>query len=79
MDRTIKKRTITLGTRKTSVSLEDPFYQAARDIAADQDLLPSDLFDRIDGSRGDHNLSSAIRVYVLDYYSRRCPEVSGKG
>ncbi|MEX0286568.1 MAG: ribbon-helix-helix domain-containing protein [Paracoccaceae bacterium] len=61
-----RKRSLTLRGHRTSVSLEDEFWQAFRDIAQDQNRAINDLAAEIDESRGmDSGLASAIRLYVL--------------
>ena len=64
----IAKRSVVLGGHKTSVSLESEFWQALRDIADRQSVNVSKLVQKIDGNRGDGNLSSAVRVFVLDHF-----------
>jgi predicted DNA-binding ribbon-helix-helix protein len=64
----IAKRSVVLGGHKTSVSLESEFWQALRDIADRQSVNVSKLVQKIDGARGDGNLSSAVRVFVLDHF-----------
>lgn len=63
----IGKRSMKISGHRTSISLEDPFWQALRDIALDRNISLSALVAEIDGAR-DGNLSSAIRVYVLNHY-----------
>jgi predicted DNA-binding ribbon-helix-helix protein len=64
-----RKRSLTLRGHQTSVSLEDAFWIAFRDIAAAQDKPVNALAAEIDAARGlDCGLASAIRVYVLDHY-----------
>jgi predicted DNA-binding ribbon-helix-helix protein len=60
-----KKRTITIAGHKTCVSLEDAFWNALREIAANKNVSRSDLVSKIDKCG---NLSSAIRLFVLDHY-----------
>ena len=63
------KRSLTLRGHRTSVSLEDEFWQAFRDIAALKDKPINVLSAEIDAARGvDMGLASAIRVYVLNHY-----------
>src|SRR6185312_4181705 len=50
------------------VSLEDAFWQGLKEIAAVQDMTLSEMVASIDGGRKGGNLSSAIRLFVLDYY-----------
>lgn len=66
------KRSVTLHGHRTSVSLEDAFWQAFRDIAAEQGKPLNRLAAEIDAARGmDAGLASAIRVYVLRHYRGR--------
>ncbi len=58
-----------LAGHKTSVSLEPEFWEALRAIARARERTINDLVSDIDGERSG-NLSSAIRLYVLDYYRR---------
>ena len=66
----VLKRSINIGGHKTSVSLEDGFWRALREIAVIQNLRVSELVSRIAKNRQNKNLSSAIRVFVLDHYRR---------
>ncbi len=60
------KRSLTLSGHRTSVSLEETFWQAFRDIAARRGIPLNTLAAEIDASRSaDAGLASAIRVYVL--------------
>jgi predicted DNA-binding ribbon-helix-helix protein len=65
------KRSITIAGRKTSVTLEDAFWKALKEIAATRKIKPADLIARIDKERQYSNLSSAIRLFILDYYQRK--------
>lgn len=66
------KRSLTLHGHRTSVSLEDPFWRAFRDIAAERDLPLNVLAAEIDETRGvESGLASAIRVYVLEYTQKK--------
>ncbi len=63
------KRSLTLNGHRTSVSLEEPFWTAFRDIAADRGQPLNALAAEIDAARrSDEGLASAIRVFVLAYY-----------
>jgi predicted DNA-binding ribbon-helix-helix protein len=64
----VVKRSLSVRGRKTSVSLEDPFWRALKEIAAERHMTVSDLAAMIDAERRDSNLSSAIRMFVLDFY-----------
>ena len=59
-----------LGTRKTSVSVEAPFCEALKEIATAQNLSRNKLITRINQERQHANLSSEIRLLVLDHYLR---------
>ncbi len=64
----VVKRSIVIAGHKTSVSLEDAFWKGLKEIAGLRDLTLSDLVSTIDSERRHGNLSSAIRLFVLDYY-----------
>jgi predicted DNA-binding ribbon-helix-helix protein len=64
----VVKRSIVVAGHKTSVSLEEAFWQGLKDIAADRRMTLSDLVGAIDSERQHGNLSSAIRLFVLEYY-----------
>ena len=63
----VVKRSIVIAGHKTSVSLEDAFWTGLKEIAAGRDITLSDLVATIDTERRHGNLSSAIRLYVLDF------------
>jgi predicted DNA-binding ribbon-helix-helix protein len=64
-----QKRSLTLKGHRTSVSLEDAFWDAFRDIARDKGRAINDLAAEIDEIRGtDCGLASAIRLFVLEQY-----------
>ena len=65
------KRSLTLKGHRTSVSLEDPFWQAFRKIADERGQTLNALAAEIDARRGDVGLASAIRLFVLDDLQRR--------
>jgi predicted DNA-binding ribbon-helix-helix protein len=62
------KRSIVIAGHKTSVSLEDAFWKGLKEIADDRGVTLSDLVSSIDTERHEGNLSSAIRLFVLDHY-----------
>ncbi len=70
----VVKRSIVIAGHKTSVSLEDGFWQGLKEIAGGRDMTLSDLVGAIDSERRQGNLSSAIRLFVLDFYRHRLPE-----
>lgn len=67
----VVKRSVIVSGQKTSVSLEDAFWTSLKDIASKQGLSLSRLLAVIDAQRHTDNLSSAIRLYVLDYFRTR--------
>ncbi|TMJ85513.1 MAG: ribbon-helix-helix domain-containing protein [Alphaproteobacteria bacterium] len=64
----VVKRSIVIAGHKTSVSLEDAFWKGLKEIANGRDMTLSDLVAAIDSERQHGNLSSAIRLFVLDFY-----------
>ncbi len=66
------KRSLTLRGHRTSVTLEDAFWQAFRDIAEDQGKPINALAAEIDAGRDlEIGLATAIRLFVLDWYRSR--------
>ena len=61
----IVKRSISIAGHRTSISLEEPFWEVLRSIATSRGTSVQALVGRIDAGRGEQNLSSAIRVFVL--------------
>jgi predicted DNA-binding ribbon-helix-helix protein len=68
MKPTVSKRSIVLAGHKTSVSLEDAFWNALKEIARGRGVTVSDMVAGIDADRQHANLSSAIRLFVLGVY-----------
>ncbi|WP_307437672.1 ribbon-helix-helix domain-containing protein [Labrys monachus] len=64
------KRSIVIAGHKTSVSLEDAFWETLKELAAARDVTLSDMVAEIDATRSQGNLSSAIRLFVLDNIRR---------
>jgi len=62
----IVKRSLVIAGHRTSVSLEDAFWRRLRRIAAERGLSLNRLAAMVDASRGPANLSSAMRVFVLE-------------
>jgi predicted DNA-binding ribbon-helix-helix protein len=67
----VVKRSVVLAGHKTSVSLEDAFWRALKDIAWSRRMTLSDLINSIDHERKHGNLSSALRLFVLNHYQTR--------
>ena len=70
----IVKRSIVIAGHKTSVSLEDAFWKALKEIADGRGITLSDLVSTIDTDRQHGNLSSAIRLFVLDHFRNHTTE-----
>jgi len=64
----VVKRSIVVAGHKTSVSLEDAFWDALKEIATVRSATLSEVVAGIDASRSQGNLSSAIRLFVLDHF-----------
>ena len=71
MKSTVVKRSIVLAGHKTSVSLEDAFWEGLKDIAKTKRKTLSELVGGIDIDCEHANLSSAIRLFVLNHYQAR--------
>ena len=69
------KHSLTLHGHRTSVSLEEEFWQAFREIASEKNIPINALAAEIDAARGvESGLASAIRVYVLKILQARCED-----
>jgi len=66
--RTIVKRSVVIGGRKTSISIEEPFWNSFKDMTTTRGMTLSKLVAAIDAERTQSNLSSALRSFVLDHY-----------
>jgi predicted DNA-binding ribbon-helix-helix protein len=64
----VSKRSIVIAGHKTSVSLEDKFWDSLKEIARERGITLAELVATIDGNRNHGNLSSAIRLFVLGVY-----------
>jgi predicted DNA-binding ribbon-helix-helix protein len=73
----VVKRSLVIAGHRTSISLEDAFWRRLRRIAAERGLSVNALAAGIDAARGEANLSSAIRVYVLEESVERRPAGEG--
>lgn len=67
----VVKRSIVVAGHKTSVSLEEAFWNGMKEISNHRDMTLSELVGEIDSNRQQGNLSSAIRLFVLDYFRSR--------
>jgi predicted DNA-binding ribbon-helix-helix protein len=71
MKSTVIKRSIVLDGHKTSVSLEDAFWTELKEIAHLEHVTLSRLVSGIDATRKQSNLSSAIRIFVLEHLQNK--------
>jgi predicted DNA-binding ribbon-helix-helix protein len=76
MKSTVIKRSIVIAGHKTSVSLEDAFWKSLKEIAGERNMGASDLVAAIDSERQHGNLSSAIRLFVLDCFVSRLSNIT---
>ena len=72
----VVKRSIVIAGHKTSVSLEDAFWKSLKEIAIGRGATLSDLVTSIDVERRQGNLSSCLRLFVLDFYRLRLTEMT---
>ena len=68
MNSLVVKRSVVIADHKTSVSLEDAFWQALKEIALAHGTTMSNLVTSIDVERKHRNLSSCLRWFVLEFY-----------
>ena len=75
----VVKRSIVLAGHKTSVSLEDEFWKGLKEIAGKRLMNLSTLVDTIDAQRQQgSNLSSALRLFVLNHYRSRVSDMEAR-
>ncbi len=65
LDARIVKRSLSIAGHNTSISLEEPFWRALKDIAAAENISLAALVARLDGERRGIGLSSALRLHIL--------------
>lgn len=70
MSEQLRRRSVTIAGHRTSVSLEDPFWDQLKMIAAERNLSIANIVAEVDKTR-QSNLSSALRVFVLNEVLRR--------
>jgi predicted DNA-binding ribbon-helix-helix protein len=70
-----KRSIVAAAGHKTSVSLEDAFWEGLKEIARGRNITLSELVAAIDSGRRQGNLSSAIRLFVLDFYRNQLADV----
>lgn len=70
-----KKRSLTIAGHRTSISLEDDFWDALQEMGKARDRSVPELIAEIDAGRGSSGLSSAVRSNILSFY-RNKPNMS---
>jgi len=65
-----RKRSLVIAGHSTSVSLEEPFWEALREIAAGEGRSVAALVGEVDQQRGTINLSAALRLHALAHYRK---------
>ena len=75
----VLKRSVVIGGHKTSVSLEDEFWSGLKEIAAGRNMTLSDLVATVERGRESGNLSSSLRLFVLESYRQRAAGRVGEG
>lgn len=73
-----KKSVLIAGRHSTSISLEEEFFSALKNIAQEQKISLNQLITQIDSERKTGNLSSALRLYVLFYYQQQLANYAKK-
>ena len=68
MKSTVTKRSVVIDGHKTSVSLEDTFWLALKEIAAQKRMALGEMLDTISDGRDNANMSSAVRQYVMQHF-----------
>jgi predicted DNA-binding ribbon-helix-helix protein len=69
----VGRHSVSIAGRHTSVSLENAFWQSLKEIASEHDMTASELVADIKSERRHANLSSALRLFVLDFYRKQIP------
>lgn len=72
----VPKRSVMIAGHRTSVSLETAFWDCLKEIATDRGTTVAELIAAIDQNRSQSNLSSAIRLFVLEYFQNKAATVS---
>jgi len=70
-NQSIKKRSVRIAGHDTSVTLEQPFWECLQEIAAQRSLSINALITEIDKTSESQNLSSAIRIHILQQYRNK--------
>jgi predicted DNA-binding ribbon-helix-helix protein len=79
MKSSVVKRSVKIDGRTTSVSLEDAFWSALKEIARGRNMTLAELVTSINARREHPNLSSAIRLFVLNHFHIHINKETGAG
>jgi predicted DNA-binding ribbon-helix-helix protein len=74
----IVKRSIMIAGHRTSISLEDAFWKGLKEIAAKHDMSVQNVVAAVHGGRHRGNLSSTLRLFVLEYYRTDNCKMNGR-
>jgi predicted DNA-binding ribbon-helix-helix protein len=74
----VVKRSVVIAGHRTSISLEDAFWKGLKEIAGARNMTLSDLISSIDAERKHANLSSAIRLFILDFHRGHLAEAAAR-
>jgi len=74
----VLKRSINIAGHKTSVSVEDEFWNCLKEIAGERGMSLAAMIGAIDGDREQDNLSSALRLFVLGFYRDQLASLGGR-
>ena len=66
----VRKRSLFLGAKQTSVSMEDEFWQALTEIAKRRGVSRTQVVREVEERRTVHKLSSALRIFILEHYRK---------
>jgi len=72
----LRKRSIVVNGHKTSITLEDAFFGALKEISKHRRSTLAEIITEVHRTRGEGNLSSALRVFVLDFYRSEAASAS---
>lgn len=72
-----RKRSLSIAGHRTSISLEDAFWEALKEIAAQEGRSVSALIGEVDSGRGEINLSAALRLHALAHFRERVKQANG--
>ena len=70
-----RKRSLSIAGHRTSISLEAPFWEALKEIAASEDRPIAALVAEVDSGRGELTLSSALRLHALAHYRKLADDI----